>query len=147
MIPATIVVAEDDQDDYYFVESALREAGLDNPIQRAADGEELMELLLRRGAYADAPPLPPVLLLLDLRMPKKSGWEALREIKSHALLRRIPVVVLTSSGAEDDAARAYDLGCNAFIKKPSGIEGYGDIARAVRDYWLRVAMIPRAGDA
>lgn len=141
MNAATIVVAEDDPADYFFVERALREAGLDNPIQRVADGVELMDFL-RRDA-----PLPPILLLLDLRMPKKSGWEALLEIKSDALLRRIPVVVLTSSGAEEDAARAYDLGCNTFIEKPAGMEKYGDIARAVRDYWLRVAMISRAGGA
>lgn len=144
MNAVTIVVAEDDDDDYYFLEHALREAGLDNPIQRAVDGEDLMDLLQRRGVYADALPLPAV-LLLDLRMPKKSGWEALREIKSDALLRRIPVVVLTSSGAEEDIERAYDLGCNTFVKKPDRLEQYGDIARAIRDYWLKVAMIPQAG--
>ncbi|MBI2386619.1 MAG: response regulator [Elusimicrobia bacterium] len=135
-------MAEDDEDDYFLVASAFREAGLDNPLHRAEDGEALMDFLLRRGRHAGAPRLPPILLLLDLRMPKKSGWEALREIKSDARLRRIPVAVLTSSNAEEDVARAYDLGCNTFIKKPSGLEGYAALAQAVKTYWLKVAEIP-----
>jgi CheY-like chemotaxis protein len=145
MTAATLVVAEDDPDDFFFVSRAFREAGLENPVVRVADGEELMDFLRRRGRHADAPPLPRMLLLLDLRLPKMSGWEALREIKSDALLRRIPVVVLTSSGAEEEVARAYDLGCNSFIKKPAGLEEYGVFARALGEYWLKLAMIPRSG--
>lgn len=139
---ATIVLAEDDEDDYFLIARAFQEAGL-HDLRRVKDGEELMDFLSRRGGRATSP--PPILVLLDLRMPKKSGWEALREIKSDALLRRVPVVVLTSSSGEEDVARAYDLGCNTFIRKPMGMDEYLALARAVKDYWLRIAEIPRAG--
>lgn len=145
MSAATIVIAEDDEDDYFLVARAFREAGLDNPLHRAEDGEALMDFLLRRKGYADAPRLPPILVFLDLRMPKKNGWEALLEIKSDPRLRRIPVVVLTSSNAEEDVARAYDLGCSSFIKKPAGLDGYAALTEAIKRYWLGVAEIPSAG--
>lgn len=145
MSAATIVLAEDDEDDYFLVARAFREAGLDNPLHRAEDGEALMDFLLRRGRHADSPRPSSILVFLDLRMPKKSGWEALREIKSDARLRRIPVVVLTSSNAEEDVARAYDLGCNSFIKKPSGLDGYVAFTEAVKNYWLKIAEVPGTG--
>jgi two-component system, response regulator len=139
---ATIVLAEDDEDDYFFTAQAFHKIGLQERIRRVKDGEELMDLL-RRGD-AGEPRLPPTLVLLDLRMPKMSGWEALREIKSDALLRRVPVVVLTTSSGEEDIARAYDLGCSSFIRKPMGVDAYAALAQAIKDYWLQHVELPRA---
>lgn len=139
MTAATIVQAEDDDDDYFLSSRAFEKIGVLDRVRRVKDGQELMDYL-RRGETA----LPPTLVLLDLRLPKISGWEALREIKSDARLRRVPVVVLTSSNVEEEVARAYDLGCNSFIKKPMGMDEYAAFARAVKDYWLGVAEIPRA---
>lgn len=139
MTAATIVQAEDDDDDYFLSSRAFEKIGVLDRVRRVKDGQELMDYL-RRSETA----LPPTLVLLDLRLPKISGWEALREIKSDARLRRVPVVVLTSSNVEEEVARAYDLGCNSFIKKPMGMDEYAAFARAVKDYWLGVAEIPRA---
>lgn len=140
---AKIVLAEDDEDDYLLAVHAFQEVGLQ--LHRVKDGEELMDFLRRRGGQDAAPPL--LLVLLDLRMPKKSGWEALREIKNDALLRRIPVVVLTSSNGEEEIERAYDLGCNSFIRKPMAMDESVALARSIKDYWLRLVEIPRAGPA
>lgn len=102
-----------------------------------------MHFLLRRGAYLDPPELPfPLLILLDLRMPRKNGWEALKEIKTHPGLRRIPVAVLTTSNEDGDIARCYDLGCNAYIKKPVGIDELLKVAQAVNVFWLDVVEFP-----
>lgn len=139
---ATIVQAEDDDDDYLLSSRAFEKIGILARVRRVKDGEELLEFLRRRDERETA--LPPILVLLDLRLPKVSGWEALREIKSDARLRRVPVVVLTSSNVAEEVARAYDLGCNSFIKKPMGMEEYAVFARAIKDYWLGVAEIPRA---
>jgi CheY-like chemotaxis protein len=138
---ATIVLGEDDEDDFLITTLAFQKAGIGAPVLRAKDGEEVMDLLRRRGGPAGAP----LLVLLDLRLPKKSGWEVLRELKSDARLRRVPVVVLTSSASEEDVARAYDLGCNSFIKKPMGMDEYAAFAGAIKEYWLKLAEIPRAG--
>jgi two-component system, response regulator len=138
--PATmVVVAEDDDEDYLLCESSLLEAGVRNPIFRCADGEELMAFLKRPDARPDR-----LLLLLDLRMPKKTGWEALREIKADPMLRRMPVLILTTSKMDLDVTRAYDLGANAFLKKPLGFEESVALARAIQAFWLQSAELPRA---
>src|SRR4051812_39450607 len=103
-----------------------------------------MDFLLRRGAYRDPPVLPfPLLVLLDLRMPKKDGWEALAEIKSNPALRRVTVAVLTTSNEDGDIARCYDLGCNSYIKKPVGVGELLKVVQALKDYWLEVVEFPR----
>lgn len=140
---ATIVLAEDDEDDFVLTAHAFQEVGLQTQLHRVKDGVELMDFLRRRGGHDAAS--PPMLVLLDLRMPKKSGWEVLREVKSDPLLRRVPVVVLTSSDSEEDIARAYDLGCNSFIRKPMAMDDCVALARTIKDYWLRLVEIPRAG--
>lgn len=138
---AMIVLAEDDENDYFFAVQAFRKVRLETRIHRVKDGEELMDFLRRRGGDGRDP--TPILVLLDLRMPKKSGWEALREIKSDALLRRVPVIVLTSSDSEADIARAYDLGCSSFVKKPMGMDEYAALAQAIAGYWLKFVELPR----
>ena len=118
-VPITILYADDDEDDRMLVHDALREARLINDLRFVEDGEQLLDYLHHRGRYTDATAAPrPGLILLDLNMPRMDGREALAAIKSDPMLRRIPVVVLTTSKAEEDVLRTYDLGVNSFITKP-----------------------------
>src|SRR5216683_1403524 len=113
--PVSILMADDDADDRLMADKALREARLANGLLFVEDGAELMDYLYHRGKYADAAQNPlPGLILLDLNMPRKDGREALAEIKADPLLRRIPVVILTTSKAEEDILRSYDLGVNSY---------------------------------
>lgn len=138
--PKRILVAEDDNDDYLLTFEAFREAGFLDEIIRVADGEELMDYLLHRGQYAVSP--VPDLILLDLNMPRQDGREALQEIKSHATLRVIPVLVLTTSQAEEDVVRAYALGVNAFVRKPLEFEKLVDFVQTVLHHWFEVVTLP-----
>ncbi len=117
--PIWILIADDDADDRMLARDALEESRLVNDLRFVEDGERLMDDLHRQGRYTDPELSPrPGLILLDLDMPRKDGREALREIKSVPSLRQIPVVVLTTSGAEEDIIRTYDLGVNSFRVKP-----------------------------
>ncbi|HEX8831540.1 MAG TPA: response regulator, partial [Longimicrobium sp.] len=135
--PFTILMADDDEDDRLLATEALAESRLSNELRCVEDGVELMDYLHRRGRYAPPASAPrPGLILLDLNMPRKDGREALREIKSDPLLRSIPVVVLTTSRADEDIARSYDLGANSYIAKPVTFEGLVDVVRALGRYWI-----------
>lgn len=135
-----IVVAEDDDDDFFFIESSFKEAHCSNPLTRAKDGEELMSLLLAR---LDAPGTPrSVIVLLDLNMPKKDGREALKEMRAHPILRRVPVVVLTTSQSDEDIVRSYDLGVNCFIRKPASFDGFVEIMDRLNKFWFELVEIP-----
>ncbi len=139
----TILIADDDANDRLLAKRALEEARLANDLRFVEDGEELMEYLHRRGRYSDATDAPrPGLILLDLNMPRKDGREALREIKTDPELRRIPIVVLTTSKAEEDIYRAYDLGVNSFIGKPVSFEGLVEVTKALADYWFKIVKLP-----
>ena len=142
-LPIVILLAEDDEDDMQMTLDALKEHRLGNDVRVTRDGEELMDYLRREGSYgngADAP--TPGLILLDLNMPKKDGREALGEIKSDAALRQIPVIVLTTSKAEEDVARSYDLGVNSFITKPVTFAGLAEAMRVVSEYWFEIVELP-----
>lgn len=140
----TILMAEDDEDDRLLTEEAFREANLNCGIDFVNDGEELLNYLAQRGLYAEPHPSPrPSLILLDLNMPKKDGREALKEIKNNPLLRRIPVVVLTTSQDQADIDLAYDLGANAFISKPLSFDALVRIIRSLGDYWLDLVELPQ----
>jgi two-component system, response regulator len=142
-VPITILLAEDDADDRLMVEDALREDHLNNELRFVEDGEELMDYLLRRGKYSDPATAPrPGLILLDLNMPRKDGREALREIKANPALRQIPVVVLTTSKAEEDVFRTYDLGVNSFISKPVSFDGLVAVMKALGRYWFEFVELP-----
>jgi len=146
--PITILMAEDDPDDRMLVEMALREARLTNDLRFVGDGEELLDYLHRRGQYAgpDVDTAPrPGLLLLDLNMPRKDGREALTEIKADPTLRRIPVVVLTTSQAEEDILKSYDLGVSGFVTKPVTFEGLVNVVRIIGNYWLEIVELPEEG--
>ena len=138
-----IVLAEDDADDRLLLQDAVAECQWDGGLRFVGDGEELLDYLLRRGKYgppADAP--RPGLILLDLNMPRKDGREALREIKADADLRRIPVVVLTTSRADTDIDRMYGLGANSFIAKPVRFEALVQVLRVLGDYWFKTVELP-----
>ena len=138
-----ILIADDDADDRMLAQEALEESRLANNVHFVEDGEELMDYLLRRGEYAESGAAPrPGLILLDLNMPRKDGREALREIKADPELRRIPVVVLTTSTAEEDILRTYDVGANSFITKPVTFEGLVELIRTLGHYWFQVVEIP-----
>ncbi len=141
--PITILLADDDPDDCLMTRDAFMECRLSNPLYFVHDGEALMDYLNRRGRFADEAAYPmPGLILLDLNMPRKDGREALREIKRDPALRKIPVVVLTTSQAEEDVVRSYDDGVNSFISKPVSFSALIDVVQALGKYWLEIVDLP-----
>lgn len=143
--PITILLAEDDPEDRLWVKDAFEEGRFINDLRFVGDGDELMDYLHRRGKYANATDSPqPGLILLDLNMPKKDGREALSEIKADPRLRHIPVVVLTTSQAEEDIYRSYSLGGNSFISKPVTFQPLVDLLKTVGTYWFQIVQLPAA---
>jgi len=141
----TILMADDDEDDRLMTKEALEEARLANEIRFVEDGEELMDYLYHRGKYEGGDNAPrPGLILLDLNMPRKDGREALKEIKSDPNLRKIPVVVLTTSKAEEDICRSYDLGVNSFITKPVSFDGMVFVITTLAHYWFQIVRLPES---
>lgn len=139
----TILMAEDDPDDRLLTDQALKDQRLANDLRFVQDGEELMDYLHHRGRYADPATSPrPGLILLDLNMPRKDGREALAEIKADPHLRRIPVVVLTTSKAEEDILRSYDLGANSYVTKPVTFEGLVCAIKVLGQYWFEIVELP-----
>ena len=142
--PITILMADDDPGDALLAGEALKEARLGNALRFVEDGEELMDYLYHRGRYADINESPhPGVILLDLNMPKKDGRDALREIKADPLLRRIPIVALTTSKAEEDIYHIYDLGASSFITKPVTFEGLVDVMKTLSKYWFEIVELPQ----
>lgn len=140
-----IVIAEDDEDDYLLTMEALKEAGItEHQVKWVKDGEELMDFLnenIDSKSSSDCP--SPGMILLDLNMPKKDGREALSEIKSNPNLRRIPVIVLTTSKAEGDIFHSYDLGVNSFIQKPVRFKQFVDVVKTLSKYWFETVKLPK----
>lgn len=137
----TLVIAEDDDDDYLLAKTALERALVTNGLHRVKDGVELMEFLLERDRMDGHP----ILILLDLNMPRMDGREALKEIKSNVSLRRIPVIVMTTSKAEEDILKSYDLGVCSYIRKPVDFEEFIEAAKVFKRYWLELVELPRGG--
>ncbi len=140
----TILLADDDEDDRVLTASALKRARLANDLRTVVDGEDLMHYLKGAGRYAPGgiPAPRPGLILLYLNMPKKDGREALAEIKHDPDLRRIPVVALTTSRAEEDILQAYDLGLNSFISKPVTFDGLAKVMEMLTGYWFEIVELP-----
>lgn len=138
--PIEILLVEDNRGDVDLTLEALEEAKVHNRVHVAEDGVAAMEFLRREGPHADAP--RPDLVLLDLNMPRKDGREVLREIKEDPSLRRIPVVVLTTSQGEQDVLDAYDHRANAYIVKPVDIDQFFRIVRSLQDFWVTVVRLP-----
>jgi CheY-like chemotaxis protein len=142
--PITILLADDDEDDRLMTQEALERNRLGNDVRFAVDGQDLMDYLLRRGPHADPADSPtPGLILLDLNMPRKDGREALADIKANPDLRNIPVVVLTTSRADEDVFRTYDLGVSSFITKPMTFAGLAEAMRVLTEYWFEIVELPK----
>ncbi len=140
--PIVILVADDDPDDRLLLREALEENRLANDLYFVDDGEQLMNFLRREQGY-DARSAPrPGIILLDLNMPRKDGREALEEIKADPKLRRVPVVVLTTSKAEEDILRSYDLGVSSFITKPVTFDSLIETVRTLGKYWFEIVELP-----
>ena len=139
----SILLAEDDPDDRYLIGEALEENLVTNELYVVEDGEELLDYLYQRGKYHEKKKWPrPGLILLDLNMPRKDGREVLGEIKADPELRRIPIVVLTTSQAEDDITYTYDQGISGYITKPASFSGLLETIKAVGEYWLQIVELP-----
>lgn len=138
-----ILIADDDPEDRLLVKDAFAENHLANDLRFVKDGEQLMDYLYRRGSYSDPARAPrPDMILLDLNMPKKDGRKALQEIKGDLTLRQIPVVVLTTSRAEEDIFRSYDLGVSSFITKPVTFTALIETVKTFGKYWFDIVELP-----
>ncbi len=138
-----ILMADDDDDDRLLARDALSESKVDGKLRFVENGEELMDYLCHRGKFQETDDAPrPGLILLDLNMPLKDGREALKEIKTNPELKRIPVVVLTTSKADTDIGEMYELGANSFISKPFQFEALVSVMRAIGQYWLQTVELP-----
>jgi CheY-like chemotaxis protein len=145
--PTHILLAEDDPDDRMLTRRAIVESRMETTVAAVTDGEELMQYLTRKGPYGTTDAPRPDLILLDLNMPRMDGREALREIKSDADLRRIPVVVLTTSEAEQDILQSYDLGVNAFVTKPVSFDALAEAMQSLGEFWFDLVKLPPERDA
>lgn len=145
--PITILMADDDADDRLMTQEAFAESHLANDLRFVNDGAELMDYLYRREQYADPSTSPrPGLILLDLNMPKKDGREALRELRSDPRLKNIRVVVMTTSKAEEDILRTYDLGASSYVTKPVTFVALVDVIRTLGKYWLEIVELPNGSE-
>jgi len=134
----------DDPDDRQLTQRALAVARIANDFRMVKDGVELMDYLFRRGSFKDPADSPrPGLILLDLNMPRKDGLQCLREIRQDVSLRRIPVVVLTTSQSDEDLYRSYDIGANSYIRKPVSFQSLVEIVRVLGQYWFEIVDLPQ----
>lgn len=144
----TILMADDDEDDRNLTKEALEDARLVNDLRFVRNGEELLAYLRNEGPYADRQGAPrPGLILLDLNMPRMDGKTALQVIKNDPELRQIPVVILTTSKADEDIYRSYDLGVNSYIVKPVTFEALVDILLTLEKYWFEIVELPKKQDS
>jgi CheY-like chemotaxis protein len=139
-----ILMADDDADDRLMAKEALEASGLLNEMRFVEDGVELMLYLNRQGKYQDAP--RPGLILLDMNMPRKNGRESLKELKAHPDFKRIPVVILTTSQADEDIKLGYDLGASSYITKPVTFEGLVAVMQTLGKYWIEIVRSPDEGN-
>ena len=140
-----VLLVEDNPGDVRLTKEALKEGKLLNQLTVVGDGVEALSFLRKQGIYADAP--QPELILLDLNLPKKDGREVLAEIKADPNLRRIPVVVLTTSSSEEDILKIYDLHANCYITKPVDLEQFMGVVKSIEDFWVSVVKLPSSDAA
>ena len=138
--PVNVLLVEDNPGDVRLTQEAFKEAKISIKLDVTMDGAEAINFLKKEGEYADA--VTPDLILLDLNLPKKDGREVLKEIKTDNLLKRIPVVVLTTSNAEQDIMKSYNLHVNCYINKPVDFEKFFDIIQKIEEFWLSTAILP-----
>ena len=137
-----LLIVEDNPDDVILMQESLLEAGVNVNLSAVEDGVEAMAFLRREGRYADAP--CPDLILLDLNMPRKSGHEVLAEVKADERLKLIPVVILTTSQAQEDVLKAYNMHANCFVTKPVDLDAFIHVIHSIDNFWLHVARLPAA---
>jgi CheY-like chemotaxis protein len=138
-----LLLAEDDENDVFFMQRAFKQAKIANPLLRVKDGEEAIAYLQGEGAFADRKEFPlPCLILLDLKMPRRNGFEVISWVRSQPVLKRLPIVVLTSSKEDPDINRAYELGASTYLVKPVKFEGLVEMMKALHMYWLMLAETP-----
>ena len=141
--PIEILLVEDNPGDVRLTQEALKDAKISNTVNVTRDGVDAMAFLRRQDGYADAP--IPDLILLDLNLPRRSGFEVLEDLKKSPDLKRIPVVILTSSGAEQDVLSTYDLQANCYITKPVDLEQFLNVIRVIEEFWLTIVRLPNGG--
>ena len=135
-----ILLVEDNEGDVRLIQEALRDGKLQNNLYVARDGVEAMDYLLKNGTFSNA--IRPDIILLDLNLPRKDGREVLAEIKNHSDLRRIPVVILTTSDAETDIFKTYNLHANCYIVKPLDLDQFIRVVRSIESFWLTIVKLP-----
>jgi CheY-like chemotaxis protein len=135
-----ILLVEDNPGDARLVEEALKESKIRNTLHHVIDGEQALEFVHQQGEYRDAP--VPGLILLDLNLPKVDGREVLKELKEDERLRRIPVVVLTTSSSDEDVVKMYDLYANCYITKPVDFEQFVNVVNSIKDFWFSIVKLP-----
>ena len=141
----TILVAEDDKTDALFLERAFAKVGVPTTLQFVRDGQEVIDYLLGKAQFADRPLHPgPDLLLLDLKMPRVDGFQVLDWVRQHPRLKRLPVIVFSSSGQDKDINRAYDLGANSYLVKPHATEDLLALVEKLKDYWIEASKKPHS---
>ena len=140
MKPVEMLLVEDNPGDARLAIEALKDAKVHNNLSWVQDGVEAMAFLRREGAYSDVP--RPDVILLDLNLPKKDGREVLADVKADEDLRRIPVVILTVSGAEEDIVKTYNLHANCYIRKPIDLDQFIKVVKAIKDFWLSIVILP-----
>ena len=139
-----ILIVEDSDDDFIATTRAFKKANLLNPVQRCSNGDQALDYLYQRGEFSAPGNAPrPGMILLDLNLPGTDGREVLGIVKSDPHLRQIPVIVLTTSGAEQDIARCYDAGANSYVTKPVDLVGFVEAIARLKEYWLGVAVLPK----
>lgn len=138
--PVEILLVEDNEADVYLTRKAFEKAKLANRLSLATDGVKALAFLRREGNFADAP--RPDIVFLDLNLPRKSGYEVLTEIKKDPDLKRIPVIILTSSKSDEDVFKTYDNYANCFISKPVKMEDFEEVIRKVEDFWFCIVRLP-----
>jgi len=140
MMPIEMLLVEDNPGDARLAMEALKDAKVHNKLYWVQDGVEAMDFLRRKGNYSDAP--RPDVILLDLNLPKKDGREVLADVKTDEDLRRIPVVILTISDAEEDVIKTYNLHANCYIRKPIDLDQFVGVVKAIEDFWLTIVKLP-----
>lgn len=138
-----ILVVEDSMEDFEVIKEALEEAGLANPIFHCKEGEEALDFLFHQGEFKDEKKVPrPILILLDLNLPGTSGREILKDIKEDDGLRKIPVIVLTTSDDERDIEKCYNYGANSYVQKPVDVEGFFKAVKRLKEFWCEIVIFP-----
>ena len=140
----TILIVEDSDDDYMATVRAFKKANIVNPVKRCTNGDQAIDYLLQRGEFTDPDKAPrPNIILLDLNLPGTDGREVLRKIKADPKLQKIPVIVLTTSNAEQDIEQCYAAGANSYVQKPVDLVGFIQSIARLTDYWFNVSLLPK----